>query len=652
MKWMLPLLLLVALNAQAREYELKSPSGKLSLKVDCGPQTSWSLSIDGTPVTEGNRMALEIVRPVARVLGDKAVVQKVVRTAVSREVETPLYRQKSVREAYNGLVLKMKGGYDIELRAYDEGVAYRFVTHFKDSLSVKNEVFQFHTGGAMDAVIPYQRWRKEDIYESSFENQYSYIPAGEPMREDYFAFLPMLAGVGDKGKLLLTEADILDYPGMFVSTGADVWEAVFPPIPTAFRYSKRYNQHRYAYSDILAVTAGQRSFPWRVLAYAEKDTDLPCNDLSWLLATPSKLEDLSWIEPGLSAWDWWNGFRLTGVDFESGINTATYKYHIDFAARFGLKYIIVDEGWYKVPDILTPIPEMDIPTICAYAASKGVKVILWSTGGLVDMVGPEKVCAHYAAQGVAGLKLDFFDGQDQLTVQQIERLAAAAAAHKMILDLHGMYKPAGLNRSWPHILGFEGVLGEEAFRKEIDFPLYDVTFPYLRQVSGPTDYTPGAMRSAARKERAHVSRGAYAWGTRAHQVGMYVVLDQPLGILCDSPSLYEQEPETTAFIAAIPTVFDRSFIQSGKLGESIVSVREKDGKWYVGGLTNWDARDVEVDLSFLPAGQWKARIYTDGTNAHKFGVDYRLSSRSVSPDTVLPIHMAPGGGFAIILERF
>ena len=462
----------------------------------------------------------------------------------------------------------------------------------------------------------------------------------------------MLADTKGKGKLMLTETDILDYPGMFITTEATVWKGVFPPIPGAFNYSKRWNQHRYNYSDVIARTAGTRSFPWRIIGYAGKDTELPVNNLTWLLAEPSRLDDFSWVKTGLSTWDWWNGFKLLGVDFPCGINTETYKYHVDFAERFGLKFVVVDEGWYKAPDLFKPIPEMDIKGLCDYAASKGIKVVLWSTGALVDKCGAEKVCEHYAAQGVYGLKLDFLDGQDQKTVQMIQRLAEATSRNKMVLDLHGMYKPAGLNRTWPNIVGFEGVYGlENLSRKNLNLPLYDVTFPYLRQVSGPVDYTPGAMRNAAMNEKVQVARGGASQGTRAHQIALYVVLDQPFGMLCDSPSLYEREPETTRFIASIPSIFDRTFIQSGVIGESIVSVREKDGKWYVGGLTDWNAREVSVSFDFLSEGKWKVRLYRDGANADRYGEDFVIASLEVDSSTVLPLRMAQGGGFAMIIEK-
>ncbi|MBP5397504.1 MAG: glycoside hydrolase family 97 protein [Bacteroidales bacterium] len=658
MKRSLTLLLALSLcyiGASAKSYSVKSPNGRLVLSLETGAQSSWALAVDGTVVTAGNRLGMELSLSdgKTKMLGDKPTVRKSIKSKVRGEVETPLYRQKSVREDYNGLTLQMKDGWAIELRAYDQGVAYRFLTSMKDSITVKNEVYEFRTGGKMDAVIAYHYGKaRDDIYESSFENEYEYIPAGTAPRSDRFAFFPMVADTKGKGKLLLTESDILDYPGMFIKTGAEVWTAEFPGIPRGFRYSHRFNQHRFDYSDVIARTAGSRTFPWRVIGWGEKDGDLAVNDLSWLLATPSRLDDFSWVTPGLSAWDWWNDFKLIGVDFPCGINTQTYKYHIDFAERFGLKYILMDEGWYKAPDIFKTIPEIDLPEICRYAASKGIKVVVWSTGALVDKCDMEKVCSTYSKMGVAGLKLDFFDGQDQLTVRQIQRLAETTARHGMLLDLHGMYKPAGLNRTYPNVIGFEGVYGEENLsRKGINLPLYDVTFPYIRQACGPTDYTPGAMRNAAMNEAVRVARGGASQGTRSHQVALYVVLDQPYGMLCDSPSLYERESETTSFITSIPTVFDRTFIQTGTIGESIVSVRQKDGKWYVGGLTDWNAREVSVSFDFLSEGQWKATLYKDGVNADKYGEDFIIESMDVDASTVLPIRMAQGGGFAMIIEK-
>ena len=643
-------LLLSVFSLQAKPYEVVSPSGRLAFRVDCGAKTTWSLAIDGVTVTGGNRLAMELALPGggSQVLGDKAVVRRAVKSRVRGTVEPPLYRQKRVPEEYNALTLQMKGGYAIELRAYDEGVAYRFVTSMKDSLTVRNEVVEFRTGGAMDAFIPYQNGRRSDIYESSFENTYTFVKAGDTAPTDCYAFLPILTRTAEKGSLLLMEADILDYPGMYVQTDDECWSAVFPTIPSGFKYSGRYNQRRFGYTDVIARTKGTRSFPWRIIGFAPQDTDLPVNNLSWLLGTPSKIEDTSWIEAGYSSWDWWNDFKLTGVDFPCGINTETYLHHIDFAATYGLKYVILDEGWYDAPNMLNPIPEIDMKALCEHAAEKGVKLILWSTGGLVDKIGIDKVFDHYKAMGVAGFKLDFFDGQDQLNVNQITALAQSAAENQLVLDLHGMYKPAGLNRTWPNLLGFEGVYGEENLSNgRLDMPLYDVTFPYIRQVSGPADYTPGAMRSAARHEPVRVARGGASQGTRSHQVALYVVVDQPLGILCDSPSLYEKEPFTTSFIASIPTVFDKTVVPCGRVGEYIVTAREKDGVWYLGGLTNWEARDVNVDLSFLGEGTWKAVIYRDGHNAHRYGDDFLVKEATVQAGSSLPMHLAPGGGFAV-----
>ena len=650
--------LMAGASLAAKSYSVKSPDGRLELSLNVEKTSEWTLKIDGAVVSEGNRLAMELCTAdkkgaKTQVLGDNLKVQKIIRSSKNETVCTPLYRQKSVQDHYNSLIIKAKGGYSIEMRAYNEGVAYRFVTNMKDSLLIKNEIVEFHTGGKMDAVIPYKYDVRADIYECSFENQYDYIAAGSgKYRTDRFAFLPMYVDTKGAGKLLLMESDVLDYPGMFVSAADDNWTAVFPPIPTKFHYSKRWNEIREEYSDVIARTTGTRSFPWRVIGYAQEDTGLPTNNLSWLLATPSQIEDLSWITPGLSTWDWWNGIKLLGVDFKAGVNTETYKYHTDFAAKFGLKYVLVDEGWYQAPNIFEPIPEMDIQELCDYAAAKGVKVILWSTGGLVDMAGIEKVCEKYAALGVAGFKLDFFDGQDQLTIKQVEKISKICADYKLVLDLHGIYKPAGFNRTWPNVLNFEGVYGAENLsRKDLNLPLYNVTVPYIRMASGPMDYTPGVMRNGAKEERVRVARGGYSQGTRAHQIAQYIVFDQPYGMLCDSPSYYEREPETTHYIASIPTVFDQSFIQSGKVGESIVSVREKDGKWYVGGLTNWDSREVSVDFSFLPEGKWTASIYQDGVNADRFGQDYRMSKKEVDNSSSLTIRMAQGGGFAIILEK-
>lgn len=644
----LSILLPLSAMTHARSYEVKSPSGALSLGITVDGQCCWSLSVNGSSTVKDSPLALDLGD---RLLGPGARVQKVSRSSVKECIVAPFYRQASFNTAYNSLTLKMKGGWSLEARAYDDGVAYRFVTAFGSGVRVKGETACFRLAEPYRMLVPYV-WRRDDgdRYRSAFENLYAEVRSGDvSAAEGRLAFCPVYVDLGNDGRLLLTEADLWDYPGMFLRTTEEGFEAEFPPFPdnTQVQNGK--------YLDYLTDADGSRSYPWRVVAYGQDDCDLPLNNMVYQLAAPCRLDDLSWITPGRSSWDWWSGFRLHGVPFKAGINTESYLYHIDFAAKYHLAYITVDAGWYKGNDMFKPIDGIDIDRICSYAASKGVKVILWVSKGVLGL-NPDKAFGYYAKKGVAGFKIDYFDSQEAAMVARINMYAAIAAKYKLVLDFHGIFKPVGLNRTYPNVLNFEGVFGLENLKwcnpERCDMPRNDVILPYVRQAAGQMDYTPGALRNARKKDFRAVNSKPMSMGTRAHQLACYVVFDSPLEMLCDSPSDYIKEDETTRWITSIPTVFERTVVLSGKIGEWIVTAREKDGNWYVGGLTSWTGRDIEVDLSVLPSGKWHYRLFKDGANADTVGEDYAVTEGFVESGGRKTVRMAPGGGFVMILSRY
>ena len=375
----------------------------------------------------------------------------------------------------------------------------------------------------------------------------------------------------------------------------------------------------------------------------------------WQTAEASRVADASWVRDGKIAWDWWNNWGVYGVDFKSGINTETYKYFIDFAAANGIEYVALDEGWgVRDGDVMHVVPEIDLPEIVSYAREKKVGIILWVVAKVLDDK-LEEACRYYSELGVAGWKVDFIDRQDQAAVERVYRIADAAARYRMIVDFHGVYKPTGLQRTYPNVVNFEGIFGLEQLKwtdkTDADMPAYDCTFPFIRQVAGPVDYTQGAMRNASRKNFRAVNNHPMSQGTRAHQVATYVVFDSPLVMLCDSPTAYEKEPETLDYIVRFPTRFDQTLIPAGEIGRYIVTARRAGDRWYLGALTNWDAREVEVKLDFLGDGRWKARIFRDGVNADRYGEDYLLEERTVTAADSLAMAMAPGGGYAVQFER-
>lgn len=648
--------LLMVYPLAAYSYSVTSPSGRLKMDVGVGTAVEWSLSVDGVDVSCGNRIAVQYAD--GRIVGENPGKPKVSCASHSGVVPVLFYRCSEMEDVYNSLILKFKG-WHLECRAYDQGVAYRVVTDFREGGRIVGETVEFRTSchKPEEVVIPIKETFRYP-YETSFETEYSFLRGKQidemcnldpSIPKGKHSYLPFLLREGAQGNVLLMETDVLDYSGIFVMHGAEGFYASFAPLMADFRYSHRYNKHRLASKYYIAEIPGKFSFPWRIAAWAEEDKDLPTNNLAYLLAEPSRIEDTSWIQPGLTTWDWWNGFRLSGVDFKCGINTDFYKYHIDFAAAHGLKYVVLDEGWYKAPDMMTPIKDVDLDELCRYAAGKNVRLWLWGTSHLVEKCGIEEVFDKYAAMGIAGFKLDFHDGQDQETVRLLTDISESAARHRLMLDFHGCYKPCGLNRTYPNVLNFEGVYGLEA-RAE-DMPKNDVTIPFIRQVAGPLDYTPGAMVNGGLIDKGHTVRGVIVQGTRAHQIGLYLVFDSPFEMMCDSPSRYLKDSGTTDFITSLPTVFDETFVQSGKVGEYIVMVRRNGENWYVGGLTDRTARELTVDFSFLPRGKWNATVFRDGVNADRCGEDYTLETVSVDSSTKLTVPLAPGGGFGIRIQK-
>ena len=489
----------------------------------------------------------------------------------------------------------------------------------------------------------------------AYQNVYDIIPLSKAQPK--LAFLPVTVDCGSV-KLTLLESDLEAYPGMFVQSqqGKYGLKGVFAPYPakTDF-YPWRKQEYVTETTDFISRSRGSRSYPWRVLAITEKDTDMPVNNLVYALASPNRIGDTSWIKTGKVAWDWWNDWNLDGVPFKAGINMDTYKYYIDFASRNGLEFIVLDEGWYdpKSGDMLTVIPELDLTELIAYGKSKGVEIVLWTVFNVLDSQ-LEAACKKYADMGIKGFKVDFLDRDDQTAVEMVYRIAEMTARYKLTLDLHGIYKPTGINRTYPHIINFESVFGmEEVKWTDIknNMPLYDVTFPYIRMMAGPVDYTPGAMRNATKADWRAMYYTPASMGTRCHQLAAYIVHDSPFTMLCDAPTNYLNEQECVDFIASLPVEVDSTFIASGELGKYIVTVRKKDVNWYIGGMTNWDERDVQLDFSFLPEGMsYTAVLFKDGVNANKQAEDYRKETIRIDKDSRLTLHLASGGGFAMKLE--
>ena len=644
-------LLGVAITISADNFQVKSPDGKIVAELNTDKTLSLKFKVYNKVLMDNSTIGLTLVDGTD--IGSNPKVSSHKLTNRKETIDAPFYRQKSFSTAYQELNLKLKNGFGVILRAYDEGITYRFYTTRNGKTVIKNETANFEFGKDKKAWLPYTT-TPEKPFAMAFQNIYDETAIDTAKQK--LAFLPATVDCGP-AKVTILESDIVSYPGMWLKADDSKLKATFAPYPSEMAYypwrGMSYVKNRH---DYIATSTGKRNYPWRVFAITEKDTDMPTNNLVYALARPNKIGDTSWIKPGKVAWDWWNDWNLKGVNFKAGINFDTYKYYIDFAAKHGLEYIVLDEGWYdsKAATILKPIDDIRLPELIEYANKKNVGIVLWSVFNVMDE-NLETICKTYADMGIKGFKVDFMDRDDQTAFEMVERLAACTAKHHLTLDLHGIYKPVGLNRTYPNILNYESVFGMEESRwteLQNDMPRYDVTFPYIRMMAGQVDFTPGAMRNGTKQDWKAIYTKPISMGTRCHQAACYVVQDSPFTMLADSPTNYEADETYTQYIASIPVVFDKTIVPQGEMGKYIVTARQDGNNWYVGGQTNWDERDINVTFSYLEDGaNYEAQVLKDGINANHDAEDYAIEKISVNKNTQLKMHLASGGGFVIKLIK-
>lgn len=646
---------------RAEEYQVKSPNGKLIVRVDVAEQVRYSLWHEGEQVLNYSPISLSLEGQ--NPLGIQAKIKDVYMREINQQIVAQFYKRKQMKDHCNEMVLAFKEGFQLHFRAYDEGMAYRFEVTRNKPFIVTNEEVTFNFGTDCDAFVPFVRGgEKKTVKEqfiNSFENVYTHLRLSE-MPDNRIAFTPIVVELKGGKKLCIAESDVENYPGMFVRVGRGkkTLEGVFAPYPKKLKQGGHNNLQMLVTEreNYIARCEGKRMFPWRIVVVASEDKELLDNDLVYKLATPSRLEDTSWIKPGKVAWEWWNYWGLSGVDFKAGINNDTYKFYIDFAASHGVEYIILDEGWAVnlKADLFQVVPDIDLKELVNYANAKQIGIILWAGYHAFER-DLEAVCKHYSELGIKGFKVDFMDRDDQPMVDFHYRAAAMAAKYHLILDYHGTYKPTGLNRTYPNVINFEGVHGLEQLKftgsEKVDQVTYDVTMPFIRMLAGPVDYTQGAMRNGSKRTFRAICEAPMSQGTRCRQLAEYVVFESPLSMMCDTPVLYEREKECTSFITAIPTVWDESIALDGKIGEYVSLARRKGDVWYVGALTNWDGRQLTIDLSFLDEGNWVIEMYMDGVNADMVASDYKKQIIPVPQERKLTVTMAAGGGCAMRIYK-
>ncbi len=637
---MIPLLNLAGIALAQASYSLLSPDKRIEVRIRTSDRFSYDVLFKRTVLLQNSTFSIDIDH---NTLGLQPKVKATKERSYDGTLEPPV-RQKfaRVRENYNELRLTMEGNYAVIFRAYNEGVAYRLETSLPQT-----EVKVYHEESSFNFPDDYRVYYPQE--ESFFShNERHYLPVNlKTIAPTAIASLPAVVEAANGVKVAIADADIEDYPGLWLhGTSGNGLAATFPPYPLKETLEKDRDFKVTQVADYIAVTRGTRSYPWRLLGIAEKDGDLITNQLVWLLAKPSLVEDTSWIKPGKVAWDWWNALNIDGVNFKSGVNTSTYKYYVDFAARYGIPYIILDEGWYKLGNLLEVVPELNMEELTEYARQKNVGIILWMVWKtLDDQFDP--AFDEFTKWGVEGLKIDFMQRNDQKLINFYYKTSREAAKRHMLVDFHGGQSQITMTRTWPNMISGEGVRGLEWSKWSAETePQHNITLPFTRMFLGPMDFTPGAMLNATKKDFAAVFDRPMSLGTRCHQLGMYVVFESPLQMLSDSPSNYLREPEMMEFLAPVPSVWDDTRVLDARIAEYALVARRSGKDWYVGAMTNWTARDLQVDFSFLPAGTFWLEAYQDGVNADRVASDYKKTKTQITRDTKLKVSLAPGGGWA------
>ena len=628
---------------------VQSPNRTLRVKVWMSDQLTYKIVYQGKPLT-GNSV-IDLIQLNGKALSLKNKITSSGIKPVDSEILVPVpERRKQMKDSYNQLTINFKQPYTVTFKIYNEGVAYRISTWFKDSIYIKNEVAQFSFIHHPSVYFPLiHKKSNADIFHTSYEEIYPLLVMNA-ISDTTTGYSPLLVVPEEGPKIAITESDLRDYPGMFLrGTGTDALNGTFAPYPleeksTGEFYSQMIVTKRAGY---IAHTAGTRHFPWRVLMIAAEDKDLPVNDMVYKLAEPSKMKDVSWVHPGKCTDEWIININLFHLPFKAGINTATYKYYIDFAKRFGFDRIMMDAGWSDNNDLFKIIPEINMDTLSAYAKKQNIRLSMWTLAETLDRQ-LEKALDQFDKWGVDFIMTDFIDRDDQKTVNFYERVAKACAAHTIMIMYHGSYAPKGFNRTYPNAVTREGVMGSEYnIGSDKVTPHHDLMLPFTRMLAGSFDYEPGMLNNATKAGFRPIEGMPMSLGTRCHQLAMFVVYDSPIQIFAGNPSQGSNEPDFMSLLGSIPAGWDETVIPEAKVGEYIVTARKKNNDWYVGGLTDWTARDFDLKLDFLEEGKYLATLCKDGINAEKYPADYTITSFDVTRQSVERIHLAPGGGFML-----
>lgn len=646
-----PLLLICCLfltfYSVGKDLKITSPDSKTEVTITHGKEIGLIVTCQNQKLFELNDISLNIQGQ------DFTSAIKKIKSTNSISISERIFpvikeKYKEIIDEYNELYIDFKGDFSLSVRVYNNGIAYRFHTSFSESVVVNNENFALHFNDE-DSIY----FQRSKTFNSSYETPYEYQAVKDLSAEGLYC-LPVLVIKNDGTKVLVTESDLTDYPGLWLKGNEKgALKSAHAGYPVSFKYEgNAYGQGQVKeHADYIAKVNGNRSYPWRIFAMAQNDADLLNNTLVYQLAKPNQIEDASWVTPGVVTFDWWGKQGVYGTDFKSGINTETAKYFIDFAAEFGFEYFLFDDGWSKQDDFFHIHEDLDMEEVMEYAGKKEVKIMLWAIWNTFEKQ-KDRAWEQCEKWGVAGLKFDFMNRDDQKMVQFFHEVAKEAAKRKMVLDFHGAYKPAGLRRAYPNVLTREALIEFEfnGWTKHVT-PIHDNILPYLRMVTGPMDYIPYTTHNAQKNNFRPVGQVPMGQGTRAHSMAQFVIYESPMQMLPDSPSDYYRERECTEFISKIPVEWDDLQVLHAKIGEHTVLARRNGDNWYIGAMTNWDPKEFTIALDFLEEGEYELELIEDGINADTRAIDYMKKSKVVTNEDVLGISLVSGGGWVGILKK-
>lgn len=632
---------------------LYSPDKTIRVEITlASPQLAYSVYMDGKKILQNCYINLELSKDLRLSTSRRYRILKPVSVNETILAQIPVSR-KIIQNIYNEITISFDYHFRLIFRAYNDGIAYRIATSFKDSISVVNETAQFNFTGDAHAWAPVIQKREDvDVFHTSFEELYPYKSLDNLSPGDYM-YSPVLVNTTNDIKVAITESDLDDYPGMFLQgKSSNTLQAAFAPYPLEERivegdYPEMVVSKR---AGFIARTNGTRNFPWRVLIISREDKDLPANDLVYRLAAPTKIKEASWIHPGKCTDEWIIDINLFNVPFKSGVNTASYKYYIDFAKRFGLDRIMMDAGWSNTKDLFDINPNLDMDTLSAYAKQQGIKLSMWTLSMTLDKQ-LDSALKQFQKWGVDFIMTDFIDRDDQPTVNFYKRITEACAKAHLMIMFHGAYAPKGFNRTYPNNITREGVLGSEynAWSDRVT-PRHNLTIPFTRMLAGPLDYEPGLLDNATTKQFKPIWGKVMSQTTRCQQLAMFVVYDSPMQIFSGNPSQGLQEPAFMKLLGSIPASWDTTIIAAGKVGSYIITARKKNNDWFIGGMAD-SSRDVHINLSFLDKGNYAATICKDGINADRNAMDYVIEEKTLRANDALDLRIANGGGFLVRLKK-